>query len=101
MRRLPKPHGSHRQSEGIGITVLRTVLIGDVVRSGSQFLAVARTLRMAGRPVTDAMCGLERPLGGRTVLAEHRVSAPPPRPTAVVRVMSGPDPLPPIVSADG
>ncbi|MFG2697745.1 hypothetical protein [Kitasatospora sp. NPDC048407] len=101
VRRLPKPYGSHRQIEGIAITVPRTALIGDVVRSGSQLLTVGRTLRMAGSPVTDAVCGPERPLGGRTVPAEPRVSAPPPRPTAVDRVMSRPDPLPPIVSADG
>ncbi|MFJ5926881.1 orotate phosphoribosyltransferase [Kitasatospora sp. NPDC092948] len=101
VRRLPKPDGSRRQIEGIGITVPRTVLIGDVVRSSGQLLTVARALRMAGSPVTGAVCGPERPLGGRTVPAEHRVTVPPPRPTAVVRVMSGPDPLPPIVSADG
>ncbi len=35
---------------------------------------MARTLRMAGAPVTDALCVLERPLGGRMLLAEHRVT---------------------------
>ncbi|MFB7950058.1 orotate phosphoribosyltransferase [Kitasatospora phosalacinea] len=74
VRRLPKLYGSHRQIEGADITGLRTVLVDDVVRSGSQLLTMARTLRMAGSPVTDAMCVLERPLGGRAVLAEHRVT---------------------------
>ncbi|MFI9789102.1 orotate phosphoribosyltransferase [Kitasatospora sp. NPDC051984] len=74
LRRLPKLYGSHRQIEGADITGRRTVLIDDVVRSGSQLLTMARTLRMAGSPITDAMCILERPLGGRQTLAEHRVT---------------------------
>ncbi|MFD7645640.1 hypothetical protein ACFV4P_33910 [Kitasatospora sp. NPDC059795] len=35
---------------------------------------MARTLWMAGSPITDAMCILERPLGGRQPLAEHRIT---------------------------
>ncbi|MFC5665884.1 orotate phosphoribosyltransferase [Kitasatospora misakiensis] len=74
LRRRPKGYGSRRQIEGADITGRRTVLVDDVVRSGGQLLTMARTLRMAGVPVTDAACVLERPLGGRMLLAEHRVA---------------------------
>ncbi|MFI6154081.1 orotate phosphoribosyltransferase [Kitasatospora sp. NPDC051170] len=74
LRRRPKGYGSRRQIEGADITGRRTVLVDDVVRSGGQLLAMARTLRMAGAPVADALCVLERPLGGRMLLAEHRVT---------------------------
>ena len=74
LRRRPKGYGSRRQIEGADITGHRTVLVDDVVRSGGQLLTMARTLRIAGAPVTDAVCVLERPLGGRMLLAEHRVT---------------------------
>jgi orotate phosphoribosyltransferase len=74
LRRRPKGYGSRRQIEGAALDGRRTVLVDDVVRSGGQLLAMARTLRMAGAPVADALCVLERPLGGRMLLAEHRVA---------------------------
>ncbi|MFG2631897.1 phosphoribosyltransferase [Streptomyces sp. NPDC048473] len=40
-------------------------LVDDVVRSGGSLLTAARRLRIAGAKVTDALCVLERPLGGR------------------------------------
>ncbi|WP_158071850.1 hypothetical protein [Kitasatospora sp. CB01950] len=36
---------------------------------------MARTLWMAGSPITDVMCILERPLGGRQTLAGYAMSA--------------------------
>lgn len=74
LRRSPKGYGSRRQIEGAALDGRRTVLVDDVVRSGRQLLAMTNTLRVAGAPVTDALCVLERPLGGRTLLAEHRVT---------------------------
>lgn len=74
LRRRPKGYGSRRQIEGAAHAGRRTVLVDDVVRSGGQLLKMARTLRIAGAPVTDALCVLERPLGGRMLLAEHRVT---------------------------
>lgn len=74
LRRLPKRYGSRRQIEGADITGRRTVLVDDVVRSGGQLLAMARMLRVAGVPVSDAVCVLERPLGGRTLLAEQHIT---------------------------
>ncbi|MFD4373348.1 orotate phosphoribosyltransferase [Streptomyces sp. NPDC058486] len=74
LRRRPKGYGSRRQIEGAPFVGRRTVLVDDVVRSGAQLLAMARTLRMAGAPVSDALCVLKRPLGGRALLAEHRVT---------------------------
>ncbi|MFF9147847.1 orotate phosphoribosyltransferase [Streptomyces sp. NPDC014861] len=74
LRRRPKGYGSCRQIEGAPFTGRRTVLVDDVVRSGGQLLAMARILRMAGTPVTDALCVLERPLGGRALLAEHNLT---------------------------
>ncbi|MCM2579740.1 orotate phosphoribosyltransferase [Streptomyces meridianus] len=74
LRRSPKGYGSRRQIEGTAIDGRRAVLVDDVVRSGGQLLAMARTLRIAGTPVSDALCVLERPLGGRMLLAEHRVT---------------------------
>ncbi|WP_380278438.1 phosphoribosyltransferase family protein [Kitasatospora purpeofusca] len=52
----------------------RTVLVDDVVRSGGQLLHMARILRIVGGPVAHALCVLERPLGGRALLADHRVT---------------------------
>ncbi|MFF1787482.1 orotate phosphoribosyltransferase [Kitasatospora sp. NPDC058243] len=74
LRRQPKRYGSHRQIEGAAIDGRRTVLVDDVVRSGGQLLHMARILRIAGAPVTDALCVLERPLGGRALLADQRVT---------------------------
>lgn len=74
LRRHPKGYGSRRQIEGTTLDGRRTVLVDDVVRSGGQLLTMVRTLRIAGAPVTDALCVLERPLGGRMLLAEHRVT---------------------------
>lgn len=74
LRRLPKRYGSQRQIEGTGVEGRRAVLVDDVVRSGGQLLAMTRILRIAGAPVTDALCVLERPLGGRLLLGEHDVA---------------------------
>ncbi|MFD7598702.1 orotate phosphoribosyltransferase [Kitasatospora sp. NPDC059812] len=74
LRRQPKGYGSHRQIEGAAIDGRRTVLVDDVVRSGGQLLNMARILRISGAPVADALCVLERPLGGRMLLADQRVT---------------------------
>ncbi|MFJ9523383.1 orotate phosphoribosyltransferase [Kitasatospora sp. NPDC101801] len=74
LRRQPKRYGSRQQIEGTTIDGRRTVLVDDVVRSGGQLLTMARTLRIAGAPVTHALCVLERPLGGRRLLADQQVT---------------------------
>jgi orotate phosphoribosyltransferase len=74
LRRQPKPYGSQRQVEGTGIARRRVVLVDDVVRSGGQLLAMASMLRAAGALITDALCVLERPLGGRTLLGDHGIT---------------------------
>ncbi len=74
LRRLPKRYGSRRQIEGIEVEGRRVVLIDDVVRSGGQLLQMARMLRIAGAPVADAVCVLERPLGGRRLLGDHGIA---------------------------
>ncbi|MER5783972.1 phosphoribosyltransferase family protein [Streptomyces mobaraensis] len=68
LRRTPKRYGSRRQVEGAVVGGRHVVLVDDVVRSGGQLLAMARTLRIAGAHVADALCVLERPLGGRLLL---------------------------------
>lgn len=74
LRRLPKRYGSRRQIEGAPINGRRVVLVDDVVRSGGQLLAMARMLRIAGAPVADTLCILERPLGGRQLLADNGIT---------------------------
>ncbi|RBM05772.1 orotate phosphoribosyltransferase [Streptomyces sp. PT12] len=74
LRRLPKRYGSQRQIEGTVVDGRRVVLVDDVVRSGGQLLAMTRTLRIAGARVADALCVLERPLGGRALLADRGVT---------------------------
>ncbi|MEU0660701.1 orotate phosphoribosyltransferase [Streptomyces lavendulocolor] len=74
LRRSPKRYGSQQQIEGASVTGRQVVLVDDVVRSGGQLLAMTRILRVAGAPVTDALCVLERPLGGRLLLDEHGVT---------------------------
>jgi orotate phosphoribosyltransferase len=74
LRRLPKRYGSRQQIEGAPIEGRRAVLVDDVVRSGGQLLAMARMLRIAGAPVADALCVLERPLGGRLLLDENGIA---------------------------
>lgn len=74
LRRRPKGYGSRRQIEGAPFAGRQTVLVDDVVRSGGQLLAMARILRIAGAPLSDALCVLERSLGGRALLAEHNVT---------------------------
>ncbi|MFE0061720.1 phosphoribosyltransferase family protein [Streptomyces sp. NPDC059003] len=71
LRRATKRYGSKRQIEGAAIERRRVVLVDDVVRSGGQLTVMARILRKAGAEVTDALCALERPLGGRRLLEEH------------------------------
>ncbi|MFC9067170.1 MULTISPECIES: orotate phosphoribosyltransferase [Streptomyces] len=73
LRRVPKRYGSRRQVEGAAVEGRRIVLVDDVVRSGGQLLAMSRMLRVAGAPVADALCVLERPLGGRRLLDDHGV----------------------------
>ena len=74
LRRQPKRYGSKRQIEGAPIEGRRVALVDDVVRSGGQLLAMARMLRIAGAPVGHALCVLERPLGGRLLLADNRIA---------------------------
>ncbi len=75
VRAAEKTYGSRRQIEGTPtVTRQRTVLVDDVVRSGSQLLRAARVLRIAGASVSHALCVLERPLGGRQLLTEHHVT---------------------------
>ncbi|WP_416973905.1 orotate phosphoribosyltransferase [Streptomyces sp. 4F14] len=73
LRRRSKTYGSRRQIEGAGVGGRRVVLVDDVVRSGGQLLEMTRMLRIAGAPVSDALCVLERPLGGRPFLHGHGV----------------------------
>ncbi|MFJ8232511.1 hypothetical protein ACIQ9E_21495 [Streptomyces sp. NPDC094448] len=74
LRRHPKRHGSKRQIEGAEVDGRRVALVDDVVRSGDKVLAMARILRVAGAPVSHALCVLERPSGGRLLLEDHRIS---------------------------
>jgi orotate phosphoribosyltransferase len=74
LRRLPKRYGSQRQIEGMNVGGRRVALVDDVVRSGGQMLAMAHILRIAGASVTEALCVLERPLGGRLLLGEHGIA---------------------------
>lgn len=74
LRRLPKRYGSKRQIEGMNVEGRKVVLADDVVRSGGQLAAMARILRRAGAEVTDALCVLERPLGGRLLLEEQKMT---------------------------
>ncbi|MFF1505864.1 hypothetical protein [Streptomyces sp. NPDC058326] len=50
------------------------MLVDDVVRSGTQTLAMAGLLRGAGAEAAHALCVLERPLGGRQLLEEHGIA---------------------------
>ncbi|MFG7940353.1 orotate phosphoribosyltransferase [Streptomyces cacaoi] len=77
MRRGRKRYGSKRHIEGAATEGKQVVLVDDVVRSGGQLLTAARTLRIAGAKVTDALCVLERPLGGRRRLAEYHMALSP------------------------
>lgn len=74
IRRLPKRYGSRRQIEGADVDGRKVVLVDDVVRSGGQLLNSSRILRDAGGLATSALCVLERPLGGRQLLAEHGIT---------------------------
>ncbi|WKK23330.1 phosphoribosyltransferase family protein [Streptomyces olivoreticuli] len=74
LRRMPKRYGSQQQIEGTQVEGRRVVLIDDVVRSGGQLLSMAHVLRVAGGHVSDALCILERPLGGRVLLDEHSIA---------------------------
>ena len=74
IRRQPKGYGTKRQIEGVGIAGRRVVLVDDVVRSGGQLLKMAGVLSNADAVSTDGLCVLERPLGGRQLLALHGVS---------------------------
>ncbi|QNP72197.1 orotate phosphoribosyltransferase [Streptomyces roseirectus] len=74
LRQQPKRYGSRRQIEGTFVPGRRVVLVDDVVRSGGQLLAMTGLLRTVGAPVTDALCVLERPLGGRRLLRTHGIA---------------------------
>ncbi|MFD5696517.1 orotate phosphoribosyltransferase [Streptomyces lasiicapitis] len=74
LRRLPKRYGSQQQIEGADVAGRRVALVDDVIRSGGQLLAMARMLRIAGASVPDALCVLERPMGGRPLLEKHGVT---------------------------
>ncbi|MGA5130907.1 orotate phosphoribosyltransferase [Streptomyces olivoreticuli] len=74
LRRLPKRYGSQQQIEGTQVEGRRVVLIDDVVRTGGQLLSMAHVLMVAGGHVSDALCILERPLGGRVLLDEHSIA---------------------------
>jgi orotate phosphoribosyltransferase len=87
LRRLPKSHGAQRQIEGTDVEGRRVVLVDDVVRSGGQLLAMTRMLRIAGAHVADALCVLERPLGGRALLADRGVTL---RPLLTEADLTGP-----------
>lgn len=87
LRRLPKRYGSKRQIEGTGVEGRRVVLVDDVVRSGGQLAGMARILRKAGAEVTDALCVLERPLGGRLLLEKQKMTL---RPLLDERDLPGP-----------
>jgi orotate phosphoribosyltransferase len=74
LRRTAKPYGSHRQIEGAAVEGRRLVLVDDVVRTGRQLLHLAEILRAHGAIVSDALCVLERPLGGREKLARQGIN---------------------------
>lgn len=73
LRRTPKPHGTQRQVEGHPVAARQVVLVDDVIRTGAQTTVLARVVRRQGGIVTSALCLLERPLGGRQVLARNAI----------------------------
>jgi orotate phosphoribosyltransferase len=73
VRRTRKFHGRCAQIEGISVAGQQVILVDDVIRSGTQLLAMTGVLRAAGAFVQAALCVLERPLAGRAALACHGV----------------------------
>ncbi|KZM75762.1 orotate phosphoribosyltransferase [Nocardia terpenica] len=69
----PKRYGTYHQIEAGTITGSKVVVVDDVVRTGSQVLRAAQTLRQAGAEVSSVLCILDRDLGGRDRLADNGI----------------------------
>lgn len=63
-----KAHGTANRIEGAIISGERAVLVEDVVSSGGAALEAIEVARSAGLVVSQALCVLDRDLGGREAL---------------------------------
>lgn len=76
VRAKPKHYGTEprAQIEGVVTTGHRVILVDDVVRTGRHILRAARLLDDAGLSASEALCVVERPGPGRSVLKDNGIS---------------------------
>ncbi|MFJ8043459.1 phosphoribosyltransferase family protein [Kitasatospora sp. NPDC096147] len=74
VRKRAKPYGTRRLAEGAEVAGRRVLVVEDVVTSGGQVLLSTADLRGLGAEVTEALCVIDRQLGGAAALAAEGVT---------------------------
>lgn len=74
LRAEPKGHGTDRRIEGADVSGRRAVVIDDTARTGASLLNAARLLRAHRAHVGTALCILDRELGARARLNDHKIT---------------------------
>lgn len=69
VRKAAKPYGTCRLAEGADVAGRRVLIIEDVVTSGGQIVLSTADLRGLGADVREALCVIDRELGGAETLS--------------------------------
>lgn len=73
VRKEAKAYGTRRLAEGAEVAGRRVLVVEDVVTSGGQIILSTKDLRRLGAEVGQALCVIDRQLGGREALAEAEI----------------------------
>lgn len=73
VRKKAKEYGTCKLAEGLEFKNKHLLVIEDVVSSGGQIVISTNDLRIAGAKVTDAVCVIDREMGGKERLAENNI----------------------------
>jgi orotate phosphoribosyltransferase len=69
VRKEAKTYGTCRLAEGAEVAGRQVLIVEDVVTKGGQIVASTRELRALGAQISQALCVIDRQLGGSETLA--------------------------------
>jgi orotate phosphoribosyltransferase len=69
VRKKAKTYGTCRLAEGAEVAGRRVLVVEDVVTKGGQIVLSTQELRALGAQISQALCVIDRQLGGRETLA--------------------------------
>jgi orotate phosphoribosyltransferase len=73
VRKEAKTYGTCRLAEGADVAGRRVLVVEDVVTKGGQIVLSTKELRALGAEISQALCVIDRQLGGAETLAADKI----------------------------